>query len=261
MNYDLLIAIVIANAVMTLSILLRSLSRAQTKPPLPIKKIGRALWYSKPIEPKHEPPRPTSFPHEWDRRFFFDFASFGSIVNSWLADEFVSSRFRLQELPKSLLSVSMGGPDFGRTYAVFYNRERVGRIQIHANINYANPYSLRQHDQPAPQENRLPPRSSKVSTHIELRWVRLLGYGQIVEFLTALAEHVTDYRLESECASSRQAIKDAMLKALWEMHELSDCMDHHQEWGELSLVLRGTPGHYLGKVAAEQNRRAQELPA
>ena len=87
------------------------------------------------------------------------------------------------------------------------------------------------------------------------------GYGQIVEFLTALAEHVTDYRLESECASSRQAIKDAMLKALWEMHELSDCMDHHQEWGELSLVLRGTPGHYLGKVAAEQNRRAQELPA
>ena len=60
MNYDLLIAIVIANAVMTLSILLRSLSRAQTKPPLPIKKIGRALWYSKPIEPKHEPPRPTS---------------------------------------------------------------------------------------------------------------------------------------------------------------------------------------------------------
>ena len=32
-------------------------------------------------------------------------------MNSWLADEFVSSRFRLQELPKSLLSVSMGGPD------------------------------------------------------------------------------------------------------------------------------------------------------
>ena len=38
MNYDLLIAIVIANAVMTLSILLRSLSRAQTKAPTPNQK-------------------------------------------------------------------------------------------------------------------------------------------------------------------------------------------------------------------------------
>jgi hypothetical protein len=34
-----------------------------------------------------------------DRRFFTDFAEFADVVNWWLADENVGTRWRLQKLP------------------------------------------------------------------------------------------------------------------------------------------------------------------
>jgi hypothetical protein len=260
MNYDVLVVIVVLNAVVTVS-LWRSTAllwrRASLKPPNLKKKYAKSFWKSGPINPTHEPPRPTDFPYHAYRRFFYDFADFADVLNGWLANRYHKSRWRLQDLPETDVSRSQDGPVFGRAYAVFYNQERIGKIRMNGGFDYASPSALRQQDR-LPRDSIVQSFSSKVHTHIELRWVRLLGYDAIEDFLTCIAEAVTDYNPKSdEFFPARQSIQFAMLKVLWEYHRVTEFedLDSHEEWGELSLSFHGTPSSYFHVTDRRSERK------
>jgi hypothetical protein len=103
MSYEVLVAIVAINAIMTLS-LWRMMATKASRPAGLNKKAAKALWHSDPIAPRHDRPKVVggNFPSlvdDADRRFFDDFKDFVDVVNWWLADKYVASRFRLQDLP------------------------------------------------------------------------------------------------------------------------------------------------------------------
>ena len=114
-------------------------SHPATRAPKLKKKFLKRLLHSEPITPKHQPAKTIggqfgSHVSEEVRAFFADFADFANVVNWWLADEHVDSRWRLQELPETELSlhgVFDCGPIFGRSYAVFYNQVRIGELELH----------------------------------------------------------------------------------------------------------------------------------
>jgi hypothetical protein len=58
---------------------------------------------------------------------------------SWpFHDEHVGSAWRLQELPEADLGLSEGDyPSFGRSFAVFYNQVRLGRLEVSAAYGYS----------------------------------------------------------------------------------------------------------------------------
>jgi hypothetical protein len=137
MTYEVLIIIVVINAVVTLSLWRKVASKSNRGPKLN-KKAATALWRSDPIIPKHDPPKTaggeySSMARDIDRRFFADFKDFADVVNWWLADEFRASRFRSQDLPTGHLSLNIDhshGPMLGRSFAIHYNQTRVGRLEI-----------------------------------------------------------------------------------------------------------------------------------
>jgi hypothetical protein len=226
MNYEVLVVIVLINAAITFE-LWRQTSR---KPPRPNRRLIRSLWNSKPIIPKHTPPTPTKFSYEGDRHFFSDFSRFADAVNGMLANDSVRSRWRLQELSDTLIA-DISGPDFGRTYAVFHNQEKIGKIQISGAHDYGT-------------------KNYRVHTRLQLRWVRLLDFDDLSGFLRWIAEHVVDHRPESiEYIRTRQIITDAMLKVLWDTHRIDEDMDAGQSWGDLSFDIHGTPTSYLTIVS------------
>jgi hypothetical protein len=138
MSNEVLIAIVAINAVVTLS-LWRMMATKANRPAGLNKKAAKALWHSDPIVPRHDPPKVVggrfpSLADEADRVFFDDFEEFADVVNWWFADEYVGSRFRLQELPDGNVKLNIGydsGPVAGRCFAVYYNQSRIGRIELH----------------------------------------------------------------------------------------------------------------------------------
>ena len=123
MTYEVLFIIVIINAVVTL-FLVRKVEGSNQRPKLN-KKAATALWRSDPIIPKHEPPKAAGgdFPSlvgDDDRLFFADFKDFADVMNWWLADKYVASRFRLQDLPDGDLKLNVDFDDgavLGRAFA------------------------------------------------------------------------------------------------------------------------------------------------
>lgn len=154
-------------------------------------------------------------------------ADFADVVNWWLADQHVASGWRLQELPETLIALSEDGPDFGRNYAAFYNQQKIGKVQIYGTVGYGN-------------------ETDKVHTYVELNWPRLLTFYDVAGFLGTIAMHVTDYKTDSqEHISAQEAIRDAMLKQLWDTDRISEFTDAGDAWGELSLSFTGTSSFYL----------------
>jgi hypothetical protein len=96
---------VLAVIVGLMAVAIINLSReAARKPPRPNKRFLKELLHSEPITPKHNPPKAAGGEYsglvdDEDRRFFADFAEFADVVNWWLAEEYVGSHWRLQELP------------------------------------------------------------------------------------------------------------------------------------------------------------------
>src|SRR5687767_11466818 len=77
MTYEVLVIIVVINAIVTLS-LWRKVARSSRGRPKLNKKAATALWRSDPIIPKHDPPKTvggewSSTADEIDRQFFADF--------------------------------------------------------------------------------------------------------------------------------------------------------------------------------------------
>ena len=184
--------------------------------------------------------------------FFADFADFANVVNWWLADEHVGSRWRLQELPETELSlhgVFDYGPTFGRSYAVFYNQVRLGALEV-------EPFSYSADD-------------PRVITYIHLDGVRLLSFETIRDFFAAIAEHACyDSRDGKEYLEAQQAIDRAMTEALWRSNEVdvyNNMLDRFEaintpDYGEIDLRLDGVARWYLERREALR-KQAPQPPA
>ena len=196
------------------------------KAPRPKKKFLKRLLHSKPIIPGHQPPTGadgeySSLARDDDRLFFGHFAEFAAVVNSWLGDEHVGSRWRLQERPDGDLSLARtfeDGPTLGRCYDIFYNQVRLGRLEIEPGVHYS-------------AEN------PKLLTSIEIDWVRLLSFEAVVSFLAYIADHVCKDGGERMQAS--QSIHFALTKVLWKTQRFEE-HNPDEDWGKLKLRLNGT---------------------
>jgi hypothetical protein len=233
--------IVVVNAVVTvmLSQGVATLRRtAARKPPQPKKAFLKALR-SKPIEPTRVKQNPLpNYASETAKRFCRDFSDFGAVANWWLSDEHVGSSWRLQELPDTDLELSGGdGPSFGRSFAVFYNQVRFGRLEV----TYTHGYSASE---------------PKVRTNIELDNVRLLSFGQVRDFLLNVALHVCNTDENAEYVRAQQEIEQAMTRAVWNTLHISGFDDlDGQGWGELELTLQGIAFWYFRRRDCEAFRQ------
>src|SRR6516225_8760621 len=136
--------------------------RAARRPEKLKKKFCNRFWNGKPITPKHEPPPPLKASDTYrvrkeELQFSNDFEDFAEVVNWWLAGPYVYPHgpWRLQEFPNSDLAALWGtsGAVYCRTYAVFHNQVRIGKIEIYPEFgNYST-------------------ESPEVWTHVELHWV------------------------------------------------------------------------------------------
>jgi hypothetical protein len=237
MTYDVLIIIVAINAVVTISLWRKVATKSNVGPTLN-KKAATALWRSEPIAPKHNPPRAaggefSSLASDVDRQFFADFKEFADVVNWWLADEYIASRFRLQDLPDGDLSLNVDfsdGPRLGRSLAIYYNQTRVGRLEIAPAYKYTS-------EVPG------------VNSNIRIDWARLLGFDELNSFLDAIAWHVV--RAESQSDEYRNARLNklhALSSTLWDNYRVSEYDDADDEqWGELNVGFLGTAFFYIDR--------------
>jgi hypothetical protein len=242
---------VLAIIVGVLAIAIINVSReAARKPSRPNKKFLNKLLRSEPIIPKHDPPKAGgNFSSMADtdegKRFFADFAPFAEIMNEWLADEYVGSRWRLQDLPDWDVRLNVDysyGPTIGRSYDVFHNQVKLGRLEIRPGY----PYS---------------PQAPNVITEVQLDSVRLLSFNSIASFLSGIAAYVCDdkahYEKHERHSDANQAITAALTEALWSNQQITEFEDlDGQGWGELYLHLQGRASHsYFKRREALQAKR------
>lgn len=230
-TYYVLVIIVLLNASATIT-----LWRAAARRPGKLKKkFTTALMRSKPIVPKHNPPKVAGdgFPvDDEDRLFFAEFKEFADVVNWWLADEDVGTNWRLQELPDTDLKHSFSDmPQFGRRYDVFHNQVKVGTLEVSPGVEYGS-------------------EKPDVRTSIQLKWVRLLDVYTIREFLGGIALHVCDpHPGTMGYLEARAAIEGCLTNALWDAQRISE-YDLEPDYGDIELQLNGTPIWYLQRREA-----------
>ncbi len=238
MTFNVLIALVILNLLAVFS-----LWRAAARRPAKLKKkFINELLHSKPIAPKHQPPKVigeafSSLVTDEDRQFFKDFEEFADVMNWWFADEHVGTRWRLQELPNTELKHHFSDmPQFGRRYDVFHNQVQVGTLEVSSGVDYS-----------AAKPN--------VHTSIQLEWVRLLSIGTIRAFLDGIALHVCDSHLiMKEYAQARAAIESCLIDALWQSQQISE-FDVEPDYGDIELQLDGSPVWYFRRRQAPAFKR------
>jgi hypothetical protein len=237
MTYEVLVIIVVINVIVTLSLWRQVASKSNRGPSLN-KKAATALWKSKPIKPKHDPPKTagaelSSLADDEDRLFFADFKEFADVANWWLADEYVASRFRLQDLPAGDVSLNVDfsdGPRLGRSFAIYYNQTRIGCLEIRPAFRYNSAHL-------------------EVNTTLEIDWARFFGFSELTDFLNAMAIHVTTGNDKNEdYIHARQAIQSALTSTLWDNYRVSqyDNPDDAQ-WGDLMVSFRGMAFFYLDR--------------
>jgi hypothetical protein len=240
MTFEVLGVIVFLNVMATIA-LWRAAAR---KPEKLKKKFISALRDSKPIVPKHKPPKSIgesvpSLVTKEDRLFFDDFQDFAVVVNWWLGDEHVGGPWRLQELPDTDLQIGFRDmPDFGRRYAIFYNQVRLGTLEISPGFHYSTEEPI-------------------VRTQIALDWVRLLGFENLHDFLEEIALHVGNPdRGTAEYLQMRTYIDRALTKVLWQTQQITQFGFDGQGYGQLELWLEGSAIWYVERRQALQQHAA-----
>jgi len=239
MIFDLIIIVVGLNVLTTFALW----REAARKPPEPKKKFFAQLLRSAPIEPKHHSPKAVaerfeSLVTEEDRLFFDDFADFGAVVNWWFADPHNGSPWRLQELPDTILKLdgNIDHPSFGRRYSIFHNQVRLGELEISSGFPYE-------------AENR------KVCARIEIDSIRLLAFGNILDFLNAIAMHISDPTSDTiENLKTRLIIISAMTEAAWKSWRVSEFGSDREDWGMLELGFDGSAHWYYRRRDALRKR-------
>ena len=201
------------------------------------KKFVKSLLHSKPIVPKHKPPKsigagiPSLVTND-DRAFFNDFVDFGAVVNWWFGDKYNDAPWRLQELPDTELKIAISdSPEFGRRYDIFHNQEKIGALEVTAGSRYAS-------------EKR------NVYARLKVRWVRLLSFHAIHGLLEGIALHICD----DERTEAQASIAHAISGVLWEAQRI-DQDDFGTDYGELSLHLDGAASWYFQRREAKDFRK------
>jgi hypothetical protein len=173
-------------------------------------------------------------------------------VNWWLAQEYVESRFRLQDLPDTDVGNAASGPIEGRVFAVYYNQVRVGKLEIHPDNDYTT-------------------QSPEVYTSVELDSARFIGFYELTEFLSGIAMHVAAQ------VPALQNISYAMTRTLWDHYRISQykLSDTDLDEGELNVNFQGAAEFYIrrkdspawqkraagsGKLASNTRAEAQKSP-
>jgi hypothetical protein len=251
MNYKVLVAIVVINALGTVS-LWRMMATKAGRPAGLNKRAAKALWHSDPISPKHDPPKVAggdfpSLANDVDKVFFADFREFADVVNWFLADKYVASRFRLQDLPDGDVRLNIdfdSGPVLGRCFALYYNQTRLGRIEIHPQYEYTT-------------------ETPKVFTSVQIDWSRLLGYGTITAFLGTIADHVAVPNPKSdEHVDAQRSIQAALTETLWDKYRISEfervfANEEDIDWGELNVSFHGSAEWYIARRNARRKTSAR----
>ncbi|MBU6457807.1 MAG: hypothetical protein KGK01_19115 [Bradyrhizobium sp.] len=141
-----------------------------------------------------------------DRRFFADFRDFADVINWWLAEESIASRFRLQDLPAGDRSLNVdfsNGPSLGRSFAIYYNQTRVGELEIAPAYKYTTA-------------------KPSVNTNIEIDWARFVGFDELTVFLDAIAWHVVSANsLSDEYRDASQNMLRALTNAVGQLSRLA----------------------------------------
>ena len=226
--YEALILLVLVNLGFT-SYIWRTLRRG------PKRKFLGKLLNGKPITPNHTP---SSLGNgielritDGDRRFFSDFEMFADALNHRFEP---NEPWRLQERSDAELT-GREEPEYGRRYEIFYNEYSVGNLQIFASHHYG-------------------PGDPQVGTEIELRYARLLPFGEINRFISAIANFTASGNAD-EAQRVKNTIHETMLNELWQ-HEFDPDLDSRNSGGSIELRFDGSAAAFL---RTSTNRKARSI--
>ena len=123
-----------------------------------------------------------------------ELADLGLGVNRSLAEgEFTASRFRLQDLPDGDLSLNVDtsdGPTLGRSFAIYFNQTRVGRLEISPRYDYRS-------DIP------------KVYTNVEIDWGRFFSALTDASYTGPVCVEVEDRAYEGPLVRRKESLRQA----------------------------------------------------
>jgi hypothetical protein len=215
--YEVLILLVLVNLGFTSYIW-------QTVRHSPRRNFQAKLLNGKPITPNHAPSSLGNGTElrisDEDRRFFSDFEMFADALNHRFEP---NEPWRLQERPSAELA-GREEPEYGRRYEIFYNEHSVGSLQVFASHHYG-------------------PADPRVGTEIELRYARLLPFGEINRFISAVANFTASGNAE-EAQRVKNAIHETMLNELWH-HEFDPDLDSWNSGGSIELRFDGSAAAFL----------------
>ena len=215
--YEVLILLVLVNLGFT-SYIGRTVRRG------PKRKFLGKLLNGKPITPNHTPSSLRNGIElritDGDRRFFCGFEMFADALNHRFEP---NEPWRLQERSDAELT-GREEPEYGRRYEIFYNEYSVGNLQIFASHHYG-------HADP------------QVGTEIELQYARLLPFGEINRFISAIANFTASGNAE-EAQRVRNTIHETMLNELWQ-HEFDPDLDSRHSGGSIELRFDGSAAAFL----------------
>jgi hypothetical protein len=166
-------------------------------------------------------------------------------VNWWLTEEHVASRFRLQDLPDGDRSLNVDfshGPTLGRSFAIYYNQTRVGRLEISPGTGYRA-------ERP------------EVYASVEIDWARFFGFTELTQFLGAIAWHVTTGNPQKDdYKDARWSITAALTRTLWDNYRVTkhdQAVDRADDFGELILSFQGMASSYIHRRDAPARSRSR----
>ena len=226
--YEVLILLVLVNLGFT-SYIWRTVGHG------PKRKFLGKLLNGKPITPYHTPSSLGNGTElritDEDRRFFSDFEMFVDALNHRFEP---NEPWRLQERPDGEL-IGREEPEYGRRYEIFYNECSVGNLQIFASHHYG-------------------PADPQVGTEIELQYARLLPFGEINRFISAIANFTASGNAE-EAQRVKNTIHETMLNELWQ-HEFDPDLDRRNSGGSIELRFDGSAAAFL---RTSTNRKARSI--
>jgi hypothetical protein len=243
MTLEILAIIVLLNVAATVA-----LWRTAVRQPEALKRsFLTKLRDSKPIAPQH-PSKIigkgfSSLISEMDQKFLDDFEDFANVVNWWLADEHVGRPWRLQELADAELNLQRSDlPGFGKRYAIFHNKMRMGTLEVAPRFDYSAEKPL-------------------VRTNFKVGWVRLLEFHNLRRFLFDIAMHVCDGRGNSpEYIQAHASIDCALTEVLWTAQRIYGSIEteNGQHYGALELQVYGSAAWFIERRQVLRQRPAAE---
>lgn len=191
------------------------------------------IYEGRPIQPRHAFPSIEadgipSLASEDDVRFFSDFADYADLLNcTWLSD----TPWRLEQQQNATVG---RGPDpiHGRAYDLFYNRVRLGKVEISACFDFSITPMRGYAENPT------------VELSVELSCPLALPFHSVEQLLNSLARWTVAHEngAFSRCSA---AISRALIAVLW------DGMQNQVGSLPLEIRLAGAPTAYLAHRAAK----------